>query len=206
MLTAAWLVKGTACGWGFLRSASPGRPVRATVAAATRLRDGARRGDPPVPLAASLSDRAALPFPSWLCAERSHRLRLRPHGREQLPNASASRWGPFCCCPRGAREPHRSHSSDDSTPGRPAAPLEQGAGRAKSRGVAELVGALRGHFGSWSGSVCRVPRGWDGGGGTLRLSHHRLVQPLAKLAYWRGGWAGMLLPDTQLSVWKESSC
>ncbi|KAJ6659253.1 hypothetical protein lerEdw1_019299 [Lerista edwardsae] len=139
MLTAAWLVKGTACGWGFLRSASPGRPVRATVAAATRLRGGARRGDSSVALTASLSDRAALPFPSSLCTEHSHRLRLRPHGRERLPSASTSRWGPsFCCCPRGAREPHRSHGSDDNTPGRPAGSLEQGAGRAKSCGAAEL--------------------------------------------------------------------
>ncbi|XP_066466952.1 cardiolipin synthase (CMP-forming) [Tiliqua scincoides] len=138
MLAAAWLAKGAACGWGLLRSVSPARPARATVAAAARLAGGARRGDPRAALAASWSECAAAPTPS-LCSEQGRRLRLRAHGRERLPGAPTSSWSPsFCCCcchPRGARQPHRSHSRDDSTPGRSAGSLEQGEGRAKSRGA-----------------------------------------------------------------------
>ncbi|XP_053140783.1 cardiolipin synthase (CMP-forming) [Hemicordylus capensis] len=143
MLTAAWLVKGAACGWGLLRSASPGRPARATVAAAARrLRDGARHSDPRAAFAASLDGRAAAPPSTMtLCTEPRQLLRVRPPSSELLPVASASTWAPpccCCCCSRGAGQLRRSSSSDEGAPRRPAGPSEHGAGRANRRGDSEL--------------------------------------------------------------------
>uniref|UniRef100_A0A803T9M3 cardiolipin synthase (CMP-forming) n=1 Tax=Anolis carolinensis TaxID=28377 RepID=A0A803T9M3_ANOCA len=110
MLTAAWLARGSAGGWGLLRNASPGRSLRATVAAAvagasTAELGGARRRDPRAALAASSLSGLAPPSFSPL-------LRLRR--TSSVPLLASSAWVPFC------RRCSRSDgSSEHGAPGRP---------------------------------------------------------------------------------------
>ncbi|KAF7239847.1 Cardiolipin synthase (CMP-forming) [Varanus komodoensis] len=142
MLIPAWLVKGSACGWRLLRSASPGSSFRATAAAAataaTRLGGGARCGDPRATVAASALSGLAAPSS---CARRRELLRVRPPGAEQLLSAPSPT---FVCPCRGPGQPRRSRTSHEGAP-RPPEDLSQRApGGAPPRTYAELVGAGRG--------------------------------------------------------------
>ncbi|XP_061478500.1 cardiolipin synthase (CMP-forming) [Rhineura floridana] len=137
MLPAAWLVKGTACGWGLLRSASPARPVKGTVAVA-RVAGSARRSLPRAVLAASSSSglAAAPSTSSSPCPERRGLLRLRPPSSERLVSLA---WSPsFSCSFRGPGHSRRSRTSYGGGPRRPAASSESGAEAARPRGYTEL--------------------------------------------------------------------
>ncbi|XP_044300096.1 cardiolipin synthase (CMP-forming) isoform X2 [Varanus komodoensis] len=136
MLIPAWLVKGSACGWRLLRSASPGSSFRATAAAAataaTRLGGGARCGDPRATVAASALSGLAAPSS---CARRRELLRVRPPGAEQLLSAPSPT---FVCPCRGPGQPRRSRTSHEGAP-RPPEDLSQRApGGAPPRTYAEL--------------------------------------------------------------------
>ncbi|XP_060642056.2 cardiolipin synthase (CMP-forming) [Anolis sagrei] len=114
MLTAAWLSRGSSGGWGLLRNASPGRSLRATVAAAVAGASvaglgGARRRDPRAALAASSLSGLAPPSSSPL-------LRLRR--RSSAPLLASTALVPSCCrCSRSDGAPPG--SSEHGAPGRP---------------------------------------------------------------------------------------
>ncbi|KAM6461676.1 cardiolipin synthase (CMP-forming) [Liasis olivaceus] len=135
MLTAAWLVKGSAWGCGLLRSASPGRCLGTTVAAAARSRKGGGRWSyPRAALAASSSGLAAARSPSFPGTGRRQLLRLRPPSPERLGTAA---WAPpFGCSSGGRGQPHCSRAGASQ---RAAESSERpDAGKAESRGYAEL--------------------------------------------------------------------
>ncbi|XP_063172100.1 cardiolipin synthase (CMP-forming) isoform X2 [Candoia aspera] len=139
MLTAAWLVKGSAWGWGLLRSASPGRCLGATLAAAAARsrRGGGHWSDPRAALGASSSGLAAPRSPASPATGRRQLLRVRPPSPERLGTAA---WAPpFGCSCGGPRQPHRSRAGGGGASRRAAESSERpDAGKAEHRGYAEL--------------------------------------------------------------------
>ncbi|XP_013922504.1 PREDICTED: cardiolipin synthase (CMP-forming) [Thamnophis sirtalis] len=148
MLTAAWLVKGSAWGWGLLRSASPGWCLRATVAAAgARSRGGGGGGGgggeprdgPRAALAASSSSLAECRSPSSPGTGRRLLLRVRPASPKHLLGTAA--WAPpFGCSSGGSGQPHCSRAGCGGAARRAAESSERpDAGKAEQRnGFAEL--------------------------------------------------------------------
>ncbi|KAG8124394.1 hypothetical protein E2320_019745 [Naja naja] len=144
MLTAAWLVKGSAWGWGLLRSASPGRCLGATVAAATaRSRGGGGSGEPwsgpRAALAASSSSLAECRSPSSPGTGRRLLLRVRLASPKHLLGTAA--WAPpFGCSSGGPGQPHCSRAGCGGTARRAAESSERpDAGKTEqSKGFAEL--------------------------------------------------------------------
>ncbi|XP_015682212.1 cardiolipin synthase (CMP-forming) [Protobothrops mucrosquamatus] len=139
MLTAAWLVKGSAWGWGLLRSASPGRCLGATVAAAAARsrRGGERWSGPPARLAASSSSLAECHPTSSPGTGRRLLLRVRPPSPKHLGTAS---WAPpFGCSSGGPGQPHCSRAGCEDATRRAAESSERpDAGKTERRGYAEL--------------------------------------------------------------------
>ncbi|XP_077169332.1 cardiolipin synthase (CMP-forming) [Paroedura picta] len=132
MLTAACLCRSAACKW----SASPTRPVAATVAAVL----GARRSDgrPRASLAASSLGGLAAPAPPSSAGGGSCRPLLRVRrSSSALLDACASAGGGVAAS-RGAEQPRRSRSSDEGAPRPPGKPSGLDAERAGRRGYAEL--------------------------------------------------------------------
>ncbi|XP_026566147.1 cardiolipin synthase (CMP-forming) [Pseudonaja textilis] len=149
MLTAAWLVKGSAWGWGVLRNASAGRGLRATVAAAAaaaaaRSRGGGSgkswSGPRAVLAAASSSSLAECRSPSCPGAGRRLLLRVRPASPKHLLGTAA--WAPpFGCSSGGLGQLHCSRAGCGGAARRRAAESTErpDAGKAEqSKGFAEL--------------------------------------------------------------------
>ncbi|XP_015272974.1 PREDICTED: cardiolipin synthase (CMP-forming) isoform X2 [Gekko japonicus] len=137
MLTAAWLCRGAACKWSVLRSASPARPVAATVAAAGAAAIVARRSNSRsrASLAASsLAGLAAPSPPSSPCGSHRRLLRVRERSSELLVGRTSAGGFPS----GGAGQPRRSRSSDEGASRPPGKSSELDAGRADRERRAEL--------------------------------------------------------------------